>query len=70
MIVSCKWVGLIIWKVYIKDQVENCKCVRMCESEWMNERACKWLFEKVRENFEGWLDILEEQQSYIQLDRI
>ena len=44
----------------MKGQVENSKC--------MNERAWKWndcLRKKVRENFEGWSDILEEQQSYI-----
>ena len=41
--------------IYIKGQVENSKW----GNEWMNERACK-LTDCVRENFEGWLDILDE----------
>ena len=29
--------------VYMKGQVVNSNCVRKCESEWMNEWACKWI---------------------------
>ena len=50
MIVTCEWYDLIIWMVFMKGQIENSKCVTECESEWMNERACKWidcLWEKI-----------------------
>ena len=29
--------------VYMKGQVENSKSENDCESEWMNEWACKWI---------------------------
>ena len=29
--------------VYTKGQIENSKCASECESEWMNEKACKWI---------------------------
>ena len=54
--------------VYMKGQVENSKC----GNEWMNEQTCKLIVweGKCEVNFEGWLDILEEQQRYIRLGRI
>ena len=27
----------------MKGQVENSKCENECDSEWMNEGACKWV---------------------------
>ena len=47
----------------MKSQDENSKCVILCESKWMNEEALKWIDCLRRENFEGWLDILEDKKS-------
>ena len=56
--------------VYMKGQVDNSKCESM--NEWMSEHASGLIIweGKCEANFEGWLDILEEQQSYIWWGRI
>ena len=44
--------------VSMKGQVENSKCENECESEWMNERACKWIDCL-------WEQILKDGQIYL-----
>lgn len=64
LIVTCNLANLTIFKVYMKGQVENSKC---------NEWVCKCidcLEKETVSEFEGWLDILKEQQSCIWSGRI
>ena len=52
--VTCIWADLIIWMVYMKGQVANSKNMDLMWNEYEGGLII------VKENFEGWSEIIEE----------